>query len=438
VTLQPLAAKTTPSTMTIEGSSRTVLRNVLVGDVWLISGQSNADFPLKSAEGGSAAAVSATNSLIRLLLLDEWPRTDARAWTTAEVARLDSKDFFTGSWEVCNPARAEKTSAIGYFFTRHIQANQKVPIGLIDCTVGGTPAASWMSPQTIKSHPGTGKIAAHFLDSEIVPDFVRKRLLQNLTDWDRAGRLEPMPEHPYKPGSCWRLGFGELAPFTLRGILWYQGETDADFNDPAEYEAMADRYVETFAALVAGWRAAWKKPNLPVYFVQLPQINRPSWPWFRDAQARCSQAVSNTAMAVAFDCGEPDNVHPARKEPVAERLALIARALSYGRALEWRGPVYRRHRIEGSQAVVEFDHAGGGLVSSDGQPLRFFELAGADGKFYPALASISGDTVRVSSPAVPRPDAVRYAWVPAGNVNFYNSARLPAAPFRSKTLKAGL
>ena len=438
VTLQPQPATTTPSTMTIEGSHRKVLRNILVGDVWLISGQSNADFPLRSAEGGPATAASATNSLLRLLLLEESPRTDARAWSAAEVNRLNEKDFFTGSWEVCTPARAEKTSAIGFFFARHIQTNQNVPIGLIDCSVGGTPAASWMSPQSIASHPDTRKLAGRFLASDTVPEFVRKRLLQNLADWDSAGRPSPMPEHPYKPASCWRLGFGELAPFALRGILWYQGETDADFSDPAEFKAMADRYVEAFAALVNGWRSAWAKPNLPVYFVQLPQMNRPSWPWFREAQARCSQVVSHTAMAVTFDCGEPDNVHPARKEPVAERLALIARALSYGQAIEWCGPVYRRHRIEGRHVVVQFAHCEEGLISSDDQPLRFFELAGEDGRFYPAQASISGDTVSVASPAVPRPDAVRYAWVPTGNVNFYNRGRLPAAPFRTKTFNAGL
>jgi sialate O-acetylesterase len=438
VTLRPLPATSTPATMTIVGSSRKVLNNVVVGDVWLISGQSNADFPLSSAEGGSAAALSATNSMIRLLLLEESPRTDARAWTAAEVARLNSKDFFTGSWAVCNPEHAKRTSAIGYFFARYIQANQNVPIGLIDCTVGGTPAASWMSPQTIESHPGTAKIAGHFLDSEMIPGFVRKRMLQNLAEWAAAGGTSPMPEHPYKPGSCWRLGFGELAPFTLRGILWYQGETDADFSDPAEYKSMADRYVATFTALVAGWRTAWEKPNLPVYFVQLPQIKRPSWPWFREAQAQCSQVVSNSAMAVAFDYGDPDNVHPTRKEPVGERLALIARALSYGQAIEWSGPIYRRHRVEGSQAVVEFNHTGGGLVSNDGQPLRFFEVAGADGTFYPARASIVGDAVWVSSPAVPHPEAVRYAWVPAGKVNFYNHARLPAAPFRTRTSESGL
>ncbi len=431
VNLAPLALNAVPQALAVTGSRGVVLTNILVGDVWLISGQSNANFPLRSAAGGGAAIASATNALIRYLQLAEAPRPDAVAWSPAEVAKLNARDYFSGVWQADNPSSAGAVSAVGYFFARHIATNQNVPVGLIDCAVGGTPAASWMPDAAINADPRLKAIADNFLNSDMVAPFAKTRLLQNLTGWNTAGRPAPMPEHPYKPGACWRNGLGTLAPFALRGVLWYQGETDADFPEPFDYDLMARWHTQTFKALVAAWRSAWEDPSLPVFFVQLPRMNRPSWPWFRESQRQCALAIPHTAMAVAYECGEPNNVHPVDKKPVGDRLALIARALSYGENIEWSGPTLQSWSARSNTLVLRFDHATGGLVSSDAQPLRLFQVAGSDRKFFPATAVISSNAVVLSAPEVPQPVAARYAWWPAGDINFYNGAGLPASPFRT-------
>lgn len=431
VNLAPLMANTDSQTMVVVGSSRITLTNVLVGEVWLIAGQSNADWPLSSATGGGEALASATNSLIRYLHMAESPRTDAVAWSPAELARLNPQDYFSGAWQVNNASTAGAVSAIGYFFAREIAAHRKVPVGLIDCTVGGTPAVSWIPPEAINANPSLKEMADHVLQCDRVPLFARDRLLQNLAAWDKSGRPAPMPEHPYKPGACWRNGLAPIVPFALRGVLWYQGETDADFANPLDFDLLARWHTDTFKTLVTAWRSAWERSDLPVYFVQLPQMNRPSWPWFRESQAECARRIPQTAMAVAYDCGQPNNVHPPDKRPVAERLALLARRHTYGEEVEASGPTLRSCRVSDRSLILDFEHVAGGLVSSDKQPLRYFEVAGADRHFYSATALISNTTVLVSAPEVRRPVAVRYAWLPAGNVNFFNGVGLPASPFRT-------
>lgn len=436
VNLAPLALNVSPQTLAVTGSSNVTCTNILVGDVWLVSGQSNADWPLKSAAGGGEAVASATNGLIRYLQLAESPLTTPPAWNSNQVARLNPRDYFSGAWQVNNPTSAGAVSAIGYFFAHHIQTNQNVPVGLIDCAVGGTPAIAWMPDAAINANPALKTMAENYLESERVSAFVKKRILQNLADWDKAGRPAPMPEHPYKPGACWRLGLAEIAPFAMRGVIWYQGETDADFYEPREFEQMARWHTETFTALVAGWRAAWENKTLPVYFVQLPVMNRPSWPWFRESQSQCARDIPHTGVAVAWEFGNPTDVHPTDKLPVADRLALVARAKAYGEQLEFSGPIYRSHQIQGTNVVVEFDHATGSLVARDGQPLRWFELAGTNGQFFTATATISNSNVILSAPKVSAPVAVRYAWTPVGSVNFYNGMGLLAPPFRAFTGEA--
>ena len=431
VNLAPLPASAVPRTLRIQGTSRVALTNLLVGDVWLISGQSNAEFPLASATGGRSVIAAATNTLIRYFRFAGSPATTAAPWTPSDLARVNAGGYFAGAWEVSGPATAGAVSAVGYLFALHLQTNQAVPIGLIECAVGGSPALSWMPEAAIKASPRHQAVADRFPDADLVGPFTRTRLLQNLADWDRAGRPAPMPEHPYKPGACWRAGLAHIAPFALRGVLWYQGESDADCSPSLDYDTMSDWYLGTFARLVAAWRDAWEAPSLPFYFVQLPRLERPSWPWFRESQRRCALTIPNTAMAVAWDYGDSSNVHPANKLPVAHRLARIARALSYGEAIEWSGPIYRGQRVAGASIILDFDHATGGLVANDGRPLRLFEIAGADRRFFPASAVISNHAVIVSAPEVPQPVSVRYAWVPDGSINFFNGAGLPASPFRT-------
>ena len=431
VNLEPLALNAAPQTLFVTGSTTIACTNILVGDVWLISGQSKADFPLNSATGGAAAAAGATNSLLRWWLLAESPVTDNIVWSAADVAKLNPKDYFSGTWAVSSPAAAGSLSAVGYFFARNILMSQKIPVGLIDCTVGGTMAADWMPSAAIHADPRLKAIADHFLDSDMVAAFVKERTLRNLANWNAAGRPAPMPEHPYKPGACWRNGLANIAPAALCGILWYQGESDADFYEPFDYNLMARWYTDVFTRLVAAWRGAWENPALPVYFVQLPQMNRPSWPWFRESQLKCAQTISNTAMAMAFEYGNPADVHPVNKQPIGDRLALIARAHNYAQNIEWSGPQLVSSTVSGSSMALKFSHTTGGLISSDGLALKQFTIAGTNRQFYAATATISGDIVTVRASQVTHPVAVRYAWIQSGIINFYNGAGLPASPFRT-------
>ena len=430
VDLAPMSASATPRELAITGSTNLTLTNLLVGDVWLISGQSNADFPLSSASNGAGAIAAATNTLVRYLQMAESPTTTVSAWTSGQLARLNVNDYFTYAWQVSSPASAGAVSAIGYFFAQHLQTNQGVPIGLIDCAVGGTLTESWIPDSALAANPRLQAIADHYLDSDMVAPFAKTRLLQNLATWDTAGRPAPMPDHPYKPGVCWRFGLAPLVPYALRGVLWYQGETNADYYDPFDYDLMARWHTQAFKVLVASWRSAWGW-SLPFYSVQLPRLNRPSWPWFRESQLKCALSISNTAMAVAWDYGDSTNVHPTQKQPVADRLALIARAQSYGEAVEWSGPLYRSSRIQGGSMILDFDHADSGLMASDAQPLRLFQIAGTNRQFYTATAVVSNRSLIVSAPEVPQPVAVRYAWTPDGSINFYNAAGLSASPFRT-------
>ncbi len=431
VNLSPLALSTTPQTLTVTGTSTITCTNVLVGDVWLISGQSNASFPLSASTGGAAAVAASAHPLLRYWWMNEAPETNSAAWTAMELAKLTPAAYMAGNWTESGPNTAGSISAVGFYFAKNLVTTQNIPIGLIDCSVGGTMAQNWMPQAAMDAHPELKAVSEHFLASDRVPGFIKKRTLQNLATWNAAGRPSPMPLHPYVPGACWQLGLAHIAPSALRGIVWYQGESDADFYDPFDYELMARWHTEVFTALVASWRAAWENATLPVYAVQLPQMNRPSWPWFRESQLKCAQSIPHSGLAVAFEHGNPHDVHPKQKQPVGERLARIARARVYGEDIAYSGPQLVKSHAAGNTMVLTFSHTAGGLISSDGQPLKQFTIAGRDRIFHAATATIAGDTVTVSALQVPEPAAVRYAWIPSGSINFFNREGLPASPFRT-------
>ena len=431
VRFPPQPASLAPLTLIADGTGTVTATNVVIGDVWLISGQSNADWPLRSATGGSAAIAAATNRLLRYLPMDESPVTTPPAWSAAHLAQLKPGRFFSGEWQASSPTTAGAVSAIGYFFAQHLATNRAVPIGLIDCAVGGTPTESWIPDAAIAANPRLAAMRSNHLNSPMVAAFVKKRIRQNLAAWEQSGGPSPMPDHPYLPGACWRLGLAEIAPYAIRGVLWYQGESNADFYEPVEFDNMAAWHTDAFKSLVAGWRHAWGNDQLPFFTVQLPLMNRPAWPWFRESQAACAETIPHCALAVAYDLGTSDDVHPPDKLPVAERLALLARALSYGEKIECQGPALRQWHVRDAVAIVTFDHVGGGLISRDDLPLRHFELAGADRIFHPATVTINGDTLRLVATNVSVPVAVRYAWSPTGDLNFFNRAGLPAPPFRT-------
>lgn len=384
VTLQPLAASPEPRCMVIRGEREIVLEDMLVGDVWLASGQSNMARQLgsrarqKEIIGAREEIAAANRPLIRQyfvpLKFADAPVDDPR-----------------GKWSVCTPATAPTFTAVGYFFARDLQPAVGVPVGIIFSSWGGTVAEAWTSEEALKALPQT------------IPG--------------RPGKGQNGPSKLY------HAMIAPLTPIPIKGVIWYQGEANS---------GRGLQYREMLPALIGDWRRAWKQPELPFLFVQIAPHERMT-PELREAQMLTACKVPRTAMAVLTDVGDAKDIHPVNKAPVGSRLALAARALAYGEKIEYSGPLFReaRPQPDGKAMWVAFDHVGGGLVAQDGGPLRGFVIAGEDRQFVAAQAEIRGDKVIVWSDAVPKPVAVRYGWANVPDVNLANKEGLPASPFRS-------
>lgn len=425
-----------PYTLTISGDGPSVtLTDLLVGDVWFASGQSNMEIPLKGFPGSAVIKdaakeiAAANNPKLRLLLVDK---------KSSDFPLNDEPD----TWTLCTPETATNFSAVAYFFGREIAAKENVPVGLIDSTWGGTPADSWVSLDTLGTHPDLlPAFASRARFANLQPD-VEARIAaeKRATDAARAAG-QPLPRFDWHPNEVsWLpagLYNGMIAPFTpltIRGFLWYQGETNSAHDRAPYYHAL-------FSSLIRDWRMHFAQGNLPFLFVQISSFDSPTEDWgrVRDAQRRTLQ-LANTAMAVTLDIGQADNVHPPDKQTVGHRLALAARHMVYGEAdLPYASPLFREATTvlepDGVTALrVWFDHARG--LTSHGDPVDAFEVAGADRHFLPAQARIDGETVVVSSSAVPHPLYVRYGWMGVMPHNLYNSAGLPASTFTSEAFPA--
>jgi sialate O-acetylesterase len=415
-----------PYQLIVTAGNKIVLDDVVVGDVWFASGQSNMQMPLKGFPGAplkdSAAEIAhAGQARMRLLHIPN------------KAADYPLRDI-AAAWTVCDPETAANFSAVAYFFGRELSLREAVPIGLIDSTWGGTPAEAWVSLQSISS------------DAALMPVFAtRARMMQ--TQADTAGILarerredlaarqagKTPPNHPWRPDpASWApaaLFNGMVAPavaYAIKGVIWYQGESNSRLS-------FAPIYARIFPALIADWRAQWHEGDFPFLFVQIAPFRSgadEAWAAIREAQRR-SLFVANTAMAVTMDVGDPHNVHPADKQTVGARLALAARALAYGESVEYSGPLFRQATREGDGLRVWFDHIADGLAAKGGD-LQGFEVAGVDGRFVGATARIDGNTVVAGSGQVADPKYVRYGWANAPAVNLYNSAGLPASPFTSE------
>lgn len=380
VELQPIAAGG-PYTMTIsQGTEKRELRNILVGEVWICSGQSNMQWALKQSDGGSEAIAASANDNIRLI---DVPRKGADKPEGTVAAQ----------WTVCGPQTVGDFSAVGYFFGRELQKKLGVPIGLIGSNFGGTAAEQWMSKESIDSHP----------------------------------ELKDMSK-PQGASMLYNGMIAPLAPYAIQGAIWYQGESNA---------GRSYQYRTLLPAMIKNWRDTFGQGDFPFLIVQIAPyeaiVREPSdsiWAEIRDAQLHVSQQVPKTALAVTTDVGDERDIHPRRKEPVGARLALAARALAYGENVDYSGPLYDSMSVADGKVRLRFKHLGGGLVAKDG-PLTGFTIAGEDKKFHAAEAVIDGDTVVVSSANVPAPVAVRYGWAAYPVVNLWNKAGLPASPFRT-------
>lgn len=433
VRLQSMKADPNPASMTISGATNAVtLTNLLVGEVWICSGQSNMERQLGPRSGQQplvnweAEAASANHPLLRHFLVKQTISTNP----LSEVS---------GSWQLCTPQTVTNFTAVGYYFGRDLQKDLKVPVGLLHVSWGGTPAETWTRWEAMETNPVLQPILQRYSnDISTYPARLAKyqadepRLKEEYTNAVAKSLAEakPKPRPPVPPrdplktqNSPARLFNGMLypvIPYAMRGVIWYQGESN---------NGRAKEYRDLFPAMIADWRGLWGEGSFPFLFVQIAPYKGQS-PEIREAQFLTLARSTNTAMAVITDHGDANDIHPVEKEPVGQRLELAARALAYGEGIEYSGPLFQKADFQGTNAIISFTHLGKGLVAKDGD-LRGFEIAAADGNFMPATALIKGSNVVVAAPGVTAPTAVRYGWTNVPDVNLFNSEGLPASPFRS-------
>jgi sialate O-acetylesterase len=431
VKLDALEADSEPSELIIRGENEVCLTDVLVGEVWFCSGQSNMAFALATAKNADQDIAAATNfPTIRLYKVER---------------KTNPKNFETSAgseWERYNERSCKQFSAVASYFGRSINSHLKIPVGLIQSAWGGTPAQSWTRREALERLPFM-KDALERSDkaqADYTPEGAQQAFDKQMAEWQakkdagqtpgRKPRLWNPWTSPWEMSSLYNGMVAPVVPYAIRGVIWYQGEANAGWHQV---------YHELFSAMITDWRGQWGQGDFPFLFVQLANFMKvqenpvdpdtSTWPFLRESQED-TLALPNTGMAVITDVGEANDIHPKDKKTVGERLALAARAKAYGEDLVYSGPLFQTLEIKDSKAVVHFDHVGGGLVARGTVP-EGFAISGADGVWHWADAYIVGDTVELSSPEVVDPIAVRYNWANNPIGNLYNKEGLPASLFRS-------
>jgi sialate O-acetylesterase len=393
-----------------------VIQDVWVGEVWVCGGQSNMEWPLRASFEAEKHVAAADNPNIRLFYVPH-VRSDTP---------LDDVD---AQWTPCNPETAAGFSAVGYFFGKKLAEELNVPIGLISSNWGGTPAEAWTREEVLAEN----NILRELFTQKAV-DGARHRM--NILRWEAAvEEAKAKGENP--PGRPW--GYWEnsvlyngmiapLLPYAIGGAIWYQGESNA---------GQPEQYRELFPVMIKNWREDWRVGDFPFLLVQLApfmaieqQPTDPAWAYLREAQLLATKVLPNVGMAVITDVGEEQDIHPRKKEPVGQRLALLALDMKYGKDIVSSGPEFRCMEITGNKVVLHFDHVGSGLVAKDGD-LKGFAIAGANRAFQWAEAKIVGDTIEVWHKDISEPVSVRYGWANFPLGNLWNEEGLPATPFRT-------
>ena len=417
VELEPLKAGG-PYTLTVSaGKQKFIYNKVLAGEVWLCSGQSNMEFTLNAAATGRQDVPKASNSQIRLYDMKARWRTNPVEWEASVLDSLNHLQYYTdATWTECTPETAGQFSAIAYYFGKMLQDSLQVPVGLICNAIGGSPTEAWVDRRTLEyEFPA---ILRNWTQNDFIQDWVRGRAALNVKKSSHK-----FQRHPYEPCYLYESGILPLQQYPIKGVIWYQGESNAHNKDAHE---------KLFKLLVQSWRKNWKNEDMPFYYVQLSSLNRPSWPWFRDSQRQLMEEIPHTGMAVCTDKGDSLDVHPIQKQEVGARLARWALNKTYLKErIVPSGPLYRSVEFKKNLAYVSFDYAEGMKAAEEGAELKTFEMAGEDQMFYPAQAVVEGNRVKVWSDKVKEPKVVRYGWQPFTRANLVNGAGLPASTFRS-------
>lgn len=411
-----------------------VIRDVVVGEVWIASGQSNMEWPLRASFEPEADIAASANSNLRLFTV-----TKRRSPTP-----LTDLDYAAHGWALASPDAVRNFSAVGYYFGRSLEAalrSKGVPVGIIHTSWGGSPAEVWMREGVLKS------------DREYATNIIAATA-EPLANWEKAVRAweerkkaaesrgeafkENRPGQPWRPAELYNGMLANIIPYAIQGAIWYQGESNA---------GRAWQYRRLFADMIRNWRQDWGQGDFTFLAVQLApwdrnqkrspeviaaEVGDSNWAELREAQNHVAAVLPHVGVAVITDVGDKDDIHPTKKAPVGERLARLARAEVYGEKIAAHGPRFRSLSVHGSEAVLRFRDVGQSLRTLDGTTPTGFTVAGADRKFHPAIARITGpDEITVTSAEVSAPVAVRYGWNDYPTVNLANAAWLPASPFRT-------
>lgn len=434
VTLDAMKADAEPRDLKVVAGAATLLvRDVLVGEVWVAAGQSNMEWPLVNEAHAKGELPTADHPKFRLLNLN-YTGQSKPVFGPDVLKSLTPDGYYRGAWQPCSPKAAKEFSAVGYYFGKELHQSLKVPVGIIHLAVGGSPTEAWIRREALAGDKElVPLLKGNWLENESLGEWCRQRGRDNLAlalkEKVELPKDETGPNHPFKPGFLWEAGIARLMPFPIRGVIWYQGESNSlDLRRVQQHDRL-------FPLLVADWRKQWGLGEFPFLYCQLSSIGTEKgyksqhWPEFRDSQRRMLAEIPNTGMAVTSDLGHPSDVHPRNKKEVGHRLALLALAKTYDKKVAYIGPLAKSVRRDGSALIVTFDHADAGLKTSDGKAVAGFEIASEDGVFRPADVEIGKDTVTLTSKLITEPVSARYGWQPFSTGNLTNGASLPASTF---------
>lgn len=433
VTLDPLKVGG-PYEITIKGKESITLKDVLSGEVWICSGQSNMAWTVSNSNDADLEIMTANYPKIRLI-------------SVPQVGTQEPQDNFNGKWEACTPQTVGSFSAVGYFFGRQLYQTLNVPIGLIDNAWGGSAAEAWVNRKRLEEEPAFKGLMDRWKQTEKNHNQEKSMAAYNkrLNQWKEAVKKakaagKPAPRRPrqprnpltgnHRPANIYNGVLHPTIGYGIKGAIWYQGESNA---------GRAYQYRKLFPFMIQNWRDEWNQGDFPFYWVQLadfrsekPEPAESDWAELREAQTMTMSKLPNTGEAVIIDLGEAVDIHPKNKLDVGKRLARWALAKDYGVKIVYQSPQYKSMETEGNKAILTFDHVGGGLDLFDINTPVGFTIAGADKKFVNANAKIIGkNKIEVWSDAVAKPASVRYGWADNPILNVQNKEGLPLTPFRT-------
>jgi sialate O-acetylesterase len=413
-----------------------IINDVLIGEVWLCSGQSNMEWPLKRSNNAQTVIPKANYNQIRFFHLKKKHNGYKRPYTPAEITEFEKGNYFhPAQWEISSPESAAAFSGVGFFFGKNLYDSLQIPIGLIQNAVGGSPIQSWISKEALANHPQLKEMLGDvngktWLDSKQIHPWLAERAMQNWANIDLKN-ASTLPPHPFAPAYLFEAAIKTIAPYAIRGTIWYQGESNA--THPENYFLLKE-------ALLKDWRDLWQQGDFPFYYVQLPRIgNRSRWADFRAIQEACLK-INNTAMVVSIDQGDFKDVHPSEKSVIGQRLANLALAKTYHKALHANAYspslAYYHWQAKAKQIKLYFKNIGTALFSRDKENIKGFRLQGfiKNGSeeviIAPTNIELHQSHITLSMPQDFLPSTIKYAWAPFPENSIINSAGLPLAPFK--------